>query len=623
MVGRGGVVRNSVRRNRVLVTGVVLTVLGTMPGSGQPSALLESTLLVYEHIPRILTAGETGTIRVIAEVVGDVPTALFRRNVPMLPGGVLAESWTRSTTRTVEGRVVSVFDQSYPGSILADLLVYAHGTDRPQVPLGRLEVPGSNLTKLNGASVNSSLLTVWLKLAPSSLPTSTVRVLASFAGDEPVAQYASHVVNLVMKGFGDNRVSNGPQAFEFEEAAEMFYRHFADSYHALSFIPRRSPFMSHGALNINVKNDVEGIGAALFDDQAAYGSGMLRSVQLFAAGFAGQQETTVHQLGHHWGDETNLAEIAGAVSAGYQPERHTPLLHEGATWLGAVLEGSREVERIPSVEADGTDLYRIGQTSAPVTFHPLQLYRMGLLEAAAVPDVTVFADQAQFSATEPEAPAAGTPVTGAQRTVNINQIMAALGTRSGPTFTRWRQAFIVVSDELISQNEMDYYNFYARRASAPTGTRSFDGYGSFFEATGGRVMLETDIETRDVGRNPKVTQTLEVSDVPFGARDWRGLVFDPPVPSRLVSGTSVTLTGRIDTATLPDNYQFVVFRAARYGDAPAAAKTVLTRVNGGRFAVPLRFTSAEAGAYAIDAFVFEDADSRAIATSVVTPLFVD
>ncbi|MDP6580606.1 MAG: hypothetical protein QF681_08125 [Vicinamibacterales bacterium] len=611
------------RRRWMLVTGVVLTVLGTIPGSGQPLALSEGTPLVYEHIPRILTAGETGTIRVIAEVAGDVPTALFRRNVPTLSGGVLAESWTRSTTRTVDGRVVSVFDRSYPGSILADLLVYAHGTDRPQVPLGRLEVPGSNDTDPNGASVDSSFLTVWLKLASSSLPTSMVRVLASQAGDEPVGQYASHVVNLVIPGFGDSRVSNGPRAFEFEEAAETFYRHFSDSYHALSFIPRRSPFMSYGALNINVKNDVAGIGAALFDDQAAYGSGMLRSVQLFAAGFAGQQEMTVHQLGHHWGDETNLAAIAGVASAGRQPERHTPLLHEGATWLGAVLEGSREVERVPSVESGGIDLYRIRLTSAPVMFHPLQLYRMGLLEAAAVPDVTVFADQAQFRSTETDAPAAGTPVTGAQRTVNINQIMAALGTRTGPTFTLWRQAFIVVSDELISQEEMDYYNFYAQRASAPTGTRSFDGYGSFFEATGGRVTLETDIETLDAGSNPKVTETLQVSDVAFGARDWRGLVFDPPVPSRLVSGASVTLRGRIDTATLPGSYQFIILRAVRFGDAPATAKTAQARVNGGRFAVPLRFTSAEAGAYAIDAFVFEDADSQAIPTSVVTPLFVD
>ena len=430
-------------------------------------------------------------------------------------------------------------------------------------------------------------------------------------------------MNLVVPGFGDARLLNGVQAFELEEAAQAFYRHFADTYHTLSLIPRRSPFASYSAFNINVKNDVEGIGAALSDEQAAYGSGTLRSVQLYAAGFAGQHETTVHQIAHHWGDETDLAEIAGVAAAGHQPESHTPLLSGEATLIGAVLDGTREVERVASTIPGGDDTYQITRTMAPVTFHPLQLYRMGFLEPAAVPDVTVFADQAQFSPSTATAPAVGTPVTGEQRTLNINQIMAALGSRRGPSFTQWRQAFVVVSDELISQTEMDYYNFYAQRAAAATGTRSYDGFGSFFETTGNRVTLQTDIDTRDAGGNPKVTQTLAVSYPLFGPRDWRGLVFDAPVPSRVSAGTSLTMTGSIDTELLPGSYQFIILRAARDGDAPSAAVTVQTTVSGGRFSVPFRFTSAQTGTYAIDAFVFVDADTPAIPTSVVTPLFVD
>ena len=134
--------------------------------------------------------------------------------------------------------------------------------------------------------------------------------------------------------------------------------------------------------------------------------------------------------------------------------------------------------------------------------------------------------------------------------------------------------------------------------------------------------MRTDIDTRDPGGNPNITQTLAISDAPFGSRDWRGLVFDAPVPSRVAAGASLTLSGSIDTDLLPGSHQFVVLRAARYGDAPSAAITVQTKVSGGRFTVPLRFTGDQTGAYAIDAFVFVDADSPAIATSVVTPLFV-
>ena len=426
----------------------------------------DHTAFAYEHFPPILTPTETGTIRIVAEVVGDVSSVVFRRNVPTEETGYSEELWRRSTTRTVDGRLVSVFDQDYPGATLVDLLLYPHGNDFPQVPLGRLEVPVAG--NPNETSAGASFVTIWLRLAPSNLPVSTVRV--STAPDPAVpAQYASHVVNLVVPGFGDSQVLNGAQAFELAEAAQAFYQHFADTYHTLSFIPRRSPLASYTAFNLNVKNDVEGIGAALIDDQAVYGSETLRSVQIYTAGFAGQHETTVHQTAHHWGDETNLAAIAGVAAAGHQPESHTPLLGGGATLIGAVLKGTREVERVSSTTVGGDDTYRIARTTAPITFHSLQLYRMGLLEPAAVSDVTVFGDQAQFSPSTATAPTVGTPVTGEPHTVNINQVMAALGTRRGPSFTEWRQAFVVVSDELISQREMDYYNFYAQRAEGHVG----------------------------------------------------------------------------------------------------------------------------------------------------------
>jgi hypothetical protein len=645
------------RRDRLLVTVVVLTLYGTVSSFGQrgvpavpslPTAvprppvacgapahlplfrgaralspLSDNTLLAYEQFPRILTPTETGTIRIVAEVVGEVSEVSFRRSMPSLALGYTSEVWTRSGTRTVDGRLVSVFDQSYPGSVLDELLVYSHGNDFPQVPLGRLEMPGSTVPDLSGASLGASFVTIWLRLAPSNLPVSTVQAVTSTNESMPAAQYASHVVNIVMPGFGDAQILNGAQAFAFEQAAQAFYQGFADSYHTLSFIPRRSPFAPYAAFNMNVKNDVTGIGESLIDEQASYGSRTLRSVQLYTAGFAGQHETTVHQIAHHWGDRSDLAGIAGVAAAGRQPASHTPLLLGGATLIGAVLEGTRVVERVPSAVVDGDDRHRIARTAAPVTFHPLQLYRMGLVEAAAVPYVTVFGDQAQFSQDAVRAPPIGTPVTGEQRTVNINQIMAALGPRRGPAFTEWRQAFVVVSDELVSQMEMDYFNFYAQRAAAASGTQSYDGYGSFAEATGRRVALRTDIDTRADAGYLKITQPLVVSDVPFGPRDWRGLVFTEPVPSRVVAETSYTLSGTIDTDILLDSFQFIVLRATRHGDAPADAITVQATVSGGRFSVPIRFAVDQRGAYEIDLFVFVDEASPAIPTSAVSPLFVE
>ena len=89
--------------------------------------LPDRTVLGDDHFPRILTPAEAGTIRVIAEVVGEFQTVVFRRNQPTRSLGCREELWSRSDTRAVEGRVISVFEKVYPASILSDLLVYPHG----------------------------------------------------------------------------------------------------------------------------------------------------------------------------------------------------------------------------------------------------------------------------------------------------------------------------------------------------------------------------------------------------------------------------------------------------------------------------------------------------------------
>ena len=565
--------------------------------------------LSYQQFPPILHPGATGSIRLVLDVVGDVPEVVFRRNVPTTATGYVEELWPRLTTRSVAGRLVSVFEQTYPGTILSDLVVYPHGHDFPQVPLGRLDDPGGS----------GETATMWLRIASTGLPESTVRLIAPPEGGPATAQYASHAANLVLPGFNDARIDG--DGYALEAAAQAFYRDFADRYQSLAFVPHRMPLAPVDTFNRTVWSDLEGIGMPLADDRAAFGGTTLRAVQVLPAGFLGHQATLLHQLAHHWGDRMNLGTMAGIAPAGNDPDQHTPLLYPGATLVGGVLDGTRRVERV--VTGDGVERFEIARPAAPVRFHPLQLYRMGFLDPAAVPDVTVFAEQAQFEPQRVSVPAVGTAVAGERRAVSINAILAAFGTRDGPVFTEWNQAVVVVSDTLLSQEEMDYYNFYAQRAAASTGTRAYDGFGSFFEATGGRASLQTTILTRDVDAHPAVIQAGDVGDVAFGTGDWRGLMFDEPIPGRLPTSTTLTLRGNIDPEVLPGSYQFLIIRASRFGDPPGDAMTVQTSVSGGRFVISLRFPADGAGAYAIDAFVFVDGEATPIPTSVVTPLFVD
>ena len=568
---------------------------GSTSARAQSTAPAAGTPLSYRQQPAILFANQTDNIEVSVEVLGDVDTVTFRRNVPTLSGGFTTERWARQTTRSIDGRLVSVFGASYESEILVDLMVYPHGNDFPQVPLGRLVVPGRD----DDPSI------VWLRVAPSNLPESPVLRLG------PEVQYASHVVNLVVPGFGDTRMLGDLETFAVEHAAAIFYQHFSDAYETLAFVPVVSPFLEDDGLHVNVWNDIAGIGMEQFDHRADFGSGLLRSIQIYPAGFLGHQATLLHQLGHQWGDESVLGRIAGVALAGHDPERHTPLMDGGATLLGAVLPGTRAVEFLGGIP-------QIVRADGPLGYHPLQQYRMGLLEVDAIPDVRVFAEQSQFGE-DVSVPAVGTAVNGSWQTVGVNDLLASLGTRDGPVFEGWRQAFVVISGELVSQREMDFFNFYARRAGTARGTRSVDGFGSFAEATGGAMTISTAVlPLTDAPQTP----VGDVADAPFGTRDWRGLVFDQPFPSVLDAGSTVTLTGSLDQDTLPGSYRFLSLRLGRYGDPTSDALTVQTTISGGRFTLPVSVVGAPAGAYRVELFVYDGASGPALHAGSLTPLRV-
>ena len=184
------------------------------------AALSDLSPLSYQQFPPILHPGATGSIRLVLDVVGDVPEVVFRRNVPSSATGHVEELWSRLTTRSVAGRLVSIFEQTYLGTIMSDLLVYPHGHDFPQVPLGRLDDPGGS----------GETATVWLRIASTGLPGSTVRLITPSEGGTATVQYASHAVNLALPGFDDARIESAGDGYALEAAAQAFYRDFADKY---------------------------------------------------------------------------------------------------------------------------------------------------------------------------------------------------------------------------------------------------------------------------------------------------------------------------------------------------------------------------------------------------------
>ena len=583
--------------------------------------------LSFQQAPAILRPDHTGVVRLLDfAVLGDHPTLTFERQDGGAPSGVVTERWERTATTTVRGRLVSLFAPRWSGRTWAEHLRHErHGFDRPYVFWGRVHIPRDVPTS---PGTPASTRSVYLRVGSTGIPRSLVSNLA------PDVQYASHVVNLVVPGFGDSRVTGGSYDLDLASISNRFYEHFADRYDSIAFVAERSHVAEYGAFHRNVKNEVEGIGKPLLDQSYMYGSaGRLQSVEFYSQGQFATNAHSSHEIAHQWGDGFDWPLLAGITEAGWHPSSHTPLLYRGETLLGSVLAGSRRVGR-PSRAVPSDADYVVERTSSPMRFHPLQLYRMGQLPVGDVPDVWVFVDQDQRLGQNGRTPAAGTPVAGQTNRVTIQGIVAHHGSRRGPRPTEWRRATVVVSqDSLLSQSEMDYWNFFAQRLEDPSrsGVVSFEGYPSFDALTEYRVDLQTDIvparpaspaspASKDGLVQPLAS--LAIDSPSFGPGDWPGLEFDTPVPSYYRPATRVRLSGRI-TASAPDATDTILVRFWKSGGSDGDALRFWGTVNpDGRFTVDVDPTALQEGTYSVGVFLFWPDSGAQYPRGIMSPAFV-
>ena len=529
----------------------------------------------------------------------------------------------------MKSALVSLFAPRWSGRTWLEHLRHArHGFDHPYVFWGRVLIPRNVSTS---AGTPATTRSVYLRVGSTGIPRSLVHNLA------PDVQYASHVVNLVVPGFGDSRVTGGSYDLDLAAVSNRFYEHFADRYDSIAFVAQRSQVAEYGAFHRNVKNQVEGIGKPRLDQSHRYGSaGRLQSVEFYSQGQFATNEQSSHEIAHQWGDGFDWRQLAGITEAGWHPSSHTPLLYRGETLLGSVLAGSRRVGRPTRALPSDAD-YVVEGTSSPMRFHPLQLYRMGQLPARDVPDVWVFVDQDQLSGQNGRTPSAGTAISGQTNRVTIEGIVAHHGTRRGPSPTEWRRATVVVSqDGLLSQSEMDYWNFFARRLEDPSrnGVVSFDGYPSFDALTEYRVDLQTDIvpgtsfvpqtgimsASKDLVIQPLDSRAID--SPAFGPRDWPGVEFDAPVPSHYRPSTPVRLSGRI-TAAAPGATDTILVIFWKSGGSDRDALRFWGDVQpNGRFTVDVDPTALQEGTYSVGVFLFWPDSGAQYPRGLMSPAFV-
>ena len=368
---------------------------------------------------------------------------------------------------------------------------------------------------------------------------------------------------------------------------------------------------------------IRGLGRDEFDYTDFFGSrGALRSVEFYRDARFTATWISNHEIGHQWADYWDWTEITDGIERkGWEPGGHTPLLFPGEVLLGAVLRPIRRVAR-----ADGSDdsegaSYVIERTPAPSVFHPTVLYRMGLIGAEEVPEMVVFEDQGQFEEEFATAPAIGTAVEGGTTAVHISDILGQHGTRSGPVDDSWRRVTIVVSrNELISAEEMDYWNFFAARHEARSGATTFGGMPAFHEATGGRATLDTTVERFDGSRIVN-DPPLQVSNVPIDPGEFRGVRLDAEIPGSMRVGQTLTFAGAITSSDAADVVEVCVRQVHTGGpvDEEGNDTRVVTTCDepaGNRFSMSLTFDRATRYGLQVDlATQADDADEPDITRS--------
>jgi len=553
---------------------------GRLHADALPNGLADGEPFMFDQDPPLLFAGTSSllTLRNFS-VVGDFPSVSFLRATRDAPDGA-PETWSRVSTRKVGAQIISLFEPTWTASDIDQMFsVWRYGFDQPFMYWGAYQVPGDSTERH-----------LYVRTGFAGLPMSPVNRI----NDQ--VQYASDVVNIVVPTFEDARIAGGMNGFDIVSAARLFYQYFGDRYDVLALTPESTAIGDFGAFHANVQNTVTGLNISTFNQAARYGSaGALQGIEVYAGAFATRYQDTDHEMMHQWGSDFDWTRIAGITRAGHQPTAHSPLWTGGETLIGAVLLGDRRV-------AASNGRFTIEQTPPPATYHPVERYSMGTLTADQVPDFDVFVNQDQFDPTTATSPTIGAAVQGETRAMRIADVIRIHGPRVGPAPSTWRRATVLISrDRLASQQEMDYWNFFAQRLAdrGGAGRPTYNNFVPFSRATAKAVTLQTAIVPRT---QPPLDQQLDTDTPMFGASDWRGVTLGAPLPSRLTTNQTVTATGHVTASDRSDfssmAFGFWMVNATTPVNFPGAIS------RSGDFSVPIRFTDSQRGTYQLSVYLF-------------------
>jgi hypothetical protein len=382
----------------------------------------------------------------------------------------------------------------------------------------------------------------FLELYEGGTKTSQANVVAQVrTADMPDVSKTTFATGVQATDVVVNIVSKNDKSIDYQALAKRFYQYYDDRYDFINFV--HVPGYLGNRFHATIKNTVRGIGMGQSDNASFFGSrGQLRGMNAFPipSFYDPINNGFVHEFGHQW---INFAD-GTPLDVGIP---HWPYANIGYGVMGISIGGRNgaggSFGRIMKKGTGGYDVSNAPLGSAPV-FNNWELYFMGLLAKKDVTEnAVVFKDQSAFPG-KPFYPDAELTQ------YSIDQLVTKFGERqpnASVSQKKFKVATILVSDSLLTNDELAFYHFITLRADTRTpqvvreGLVTYQG-NSFFVATGGRGSLDVTLNSPVVSTKD-LRQGLEVQAYPNPIQNELNLKFILPEKD-LLQAEILDLLGR-------------------------------------------------------------------------------
>ena len=461
---------------------------------------------VMRSAPRLAPAVAAAVL--LQAVFASASTYVYHRWDPVV--AVAGQTASHTLTAVIEGGPTLVQLVTPAGPILpltrADGNTYQLTMSTAELLDGYVEGDAHNLIghlQVYDGTTRTFSTSVFANVRDATMPAATVSAISEDA------QASGFVVNLRRDALWLS--GSAPQ-----EVLQRFYELFPDDFDFIAVISQvRTP--RNRSLQF-VRNATTGTGRALFDNGAVYGSeSRLLAIINYPidSSFDLAGRNLSHEIGHQWMAFLSNAALKPGIA-------HWPISDLAYGVTGFSLPGGAGGEFPFRLVRRGNGDYRVRLTERPRAYNPLELYLMGLVPAAEVPDFFVFENQDQRDQLVD-----GGVLEGPVEVLSIDDVIAENGPREpgvGDAQTEFAMATIVLSaGRLLSVDEMTFFDSRASRGEATSElwyTEGFDsGYTKPFHlATGGLATLSTSIPVPEPSASVLIAVGAYVLGVLCGVR---------------------------------------------------------------------------------------------------------